>query len=272
MTLVRIRIPRQDAVASIERESEKGMHFSITRPASSDLLNLVPSDPNDECIVWCYDPSDTSDFIVVRFSSTLTVTTSGATGAGGLDTGILVTGGYYIYVICNDDASLISMICSTTDDLASVTLPGSYTRISRPVYFMRVTNISTDTIAPFECVGPNAHGCVYTPGLTVLNSGSATVQTNISVSGYVPEFAGSFLTRFQINNTSATQRVCTFRDGNNNALYVASSSASEGSKQMQTQVPLPDSTLATALDYNWNGSVTGSTAFAVIHGWFKRVH
>lgn len=255
-------------IPEVPIEAEVGIKFA---PGSTiDDLDLRISHWSDRAVIHLYDPGDVTDVIAGVVTSTITLTTTTGTGANTLDTGSLAVGGYYIYAISDDDASTIALIMSTTDDPASVTLPGGYTRVSRALFFIRVENASTGDIVLFESFGWNSEGCRYSPRQQVLSGGTATGTNVISLTGYAPTFAGLALIHGSALNLSSTQRTIAFKENTTNTIWSAGLSTvagNEGGERESFTVGLLNG-LSGSLAYGWSASGSNG-ASAYVEGWVR---
>ncbi len=194
-----------------------------------------------------------------------------ASGAGGLQASLTRTADtvYYVFLITEADGANPALFAVASDVPAAMTLPGSYVKCSlEPVY--AVYNNASNDIEEFINFGHSGEHTMFRQRINVLNDGGATVSTNVDFSKCIPTIAGRMTCDFQVNNTSATQRLCSYRNWNGNTVYAVTSSASEGSKQNCVLVDVGSgATLSTLMSYNWNGSVSGANAYIWVRGWTR---
>lgn len=125
-----------------------------------------------------------------------------ASGANGLDTGSDAGDTwYYLYVIYNPSTATVASLLSAS--ATSPTLPSGYT------YFALVGAVRNDGSSNFIKYQQNGADVSYEALNSVLTGGSATTETQITISSFVPSIAQKFRT-FSTGSITA--------DGSGNAL------------------------------------------------------
>lgn len=122
-----------------------------------------------------------SDIILDGVGVTVDITVS---GAGGLDTGVETANTWYsAYIICNNDATLISAVLSV--NTSAPTLPVGYTK-SRKISAVR--NNSAGNFIQYEQDNAFFLYSQSDPNLLVYNGGGVIVLTEIDLTGGLPTF------------------------------------------------------------------------------------
>jgi len=182
-------------------------------------------------------------------SVSLTVDAS-VSGAGGLDTGtVATTTWYYLWIIYNPTTAITKGLFSLSN--TAPTLPSGYT------YYARVGAIYTTTATAFRQITKRNNRVLYSTGVNVLTSGTATTATSISLAAAIPTDGSRCFFNIQQNNTGNYSSTLLGAAGGPIYAFCSSSATLIGAAAMWAEIVLSQTA------YYYNSSASGSTTMTV---------
>lgn len=175
---------------------------------------------------------------IASFNKTLNVST---TGAGGMDTGAAPVSGFVsIYAIYNPTSGASALLgtveCQTTI-YTGTDMPAGYTMSA--LVGIWPTNASSQ-LAPGSQIDRNFYlQLLSLPGQTVLNAGTATSATSVSLSAVVPAAARSAYINCAVTDTNTIDANSASNVGSTNAVNQLFVGVAVISRQLEQQAWIP---------------------------------